>query len=84
ISVSDSRIFVAFGELLLGRGQTILICFWGEQVINESQSVANAVCEMDFVGTDVRFQKDFAKLLQRFYGFEKRQFTKSQLNFFMI
>ncbi|KAF2887354.1 hypothetical protein ILUMI_18819 [Ignelater luminosus] len=65
ISFSDSRIFVAFGELLLGLGQTILICFWGEQVINESQLVANAVFDMDFVGTDVRFQKGLILIMQR-------------------
>ncbi|KAF2889866.1 hypothetical protein ILUMI_16307 [Ignelater luminosus] len=65
IPFSDSRIFVAFGEVLLGLGQTILICFWGEQIINESELVVSSVFEMDFVGTDVRFQKGLILVVQR-------------------
>ncbi|KAF2886817.1 hypothetical protein ILUMI_19356, partial [Ignelater luminosus] len=44
-------------ELLGANLQTLVICYWGEQVLNESQLVGDSVFETNFFGADTRFQK---------------------------
>uniref|UniRef100_A0A1Y1LDH0 Odorant receptor n=1 Tax=Photinus pyralis TaxID=7054 RepID=A0A1Y1LDH0_PHOPY len=45
------------GEIVSFLVQIGTLSFWGEQVIFQSQLVAKAAYETDFVGTDLRFQK---------------------------
>lgn len=63
--MKDDRFFRATGEMLCECGQTFIICFWGEQVLQESQKVGYAVFESDFVGTDIRFQKGLILIMCR-------------------
>ncbi|XP_031345050.1 odorant receptor 85c-like isoform X2 [Photinus pyralis] len=37
--------------------QVLIICFWGQEVANESESVAHSILESNFAGTDLRFQR---------------------------
>ncbi|KAK5646401.1 hypothetical protein RI129_004865 [Pyrocoelia pectoralis] len=37
--------------------QVLIICFWGQEVTNESELVADSILDSNFAGTDLRFQK---------------------------
>ncbi|XP_071056027.1 odorant receptor 4-like [Onthophagus taurus] len=45
--------------------QIFLYCFWGNEVRIESELVSDAFWEMNFTGTDVRFQKKLIFILRR-------------------
>ncbi|XP_031353882.1 odorant receptor 49b-like isoform X1 [Photinus pyralis] len=51
------QIVRTLGEIVSFLVQIGTLSFWGEQVILQSQLVAEAAYETDFVGTDLRFQK---------------------------
>lgn len=42
-----------------------MYCYWGNQVRLESEKVAIACSQVDFVGTDVQFQKSLCLIIRR-------------------
>lgn len=45
--------------------QVALCSYWGEQVMQESELVGNAIYESNFMGTDLRFQKAVGLIIRR-------------------
>lgn len=45
--------------------QVLNFCYWGNEVTLNSLAVADACNEVDYVGTDLRFQKGLALIIQR-------------------
>ncbi|KAF2888213.1 hypothetical protein ILUMI_17960 [Ignelater luminosus] len=65
LTINDNRLFRTTAEMICICGQTLIICFWGEQILQESRLVGNAVFESDFFGTDIRFQKGLVLIMCR-------------------
>lgn len=40
------------------------LCFWGQRVSNDSVNIAKACYDIDFVGTDLSFQKSVKIMIQ--------------------
>ncbi|KAK4879818.1 hypothetical protein RN001_007964 [Aquatica leii] len=57
LSLGDTQLLRNIFEGLSISLQVLIICYWGQQVTNESELVANAVFDSNFEGTDLRFQK---------------------------
>ncbi|KAK4878647.1 hypothetical protein RN001_011153 [Aquatica leii] len=56
LSPQDVRVVGVFVEALVISMQSLIVCNAGEKVVYEGGRVADAVYEVDFVGTDLRFQ----------------------------
>ncbi|KAF2887608.1 hypothetical protein ILUMI_18565 [Ignelater luminosus] len=65
LDISDTKMIAIAVQTFTMCVQILLICYWGEQVIYESQQVGNVVLEANFVGTDLRFQKGLVLIMAR-------------------
>ncbi|KAK4874810.1 hypothetical protein RN001_014170 [Aquatica leii] len=65
LSLKDSRVVNILAEIITGSFHTMLICKAGQNMTNESEKIAECIYEIDFVGTDLRFQKSIVILLRR-------------------
>ncbi|KAF2897106.1 hypothetical protein ILUMI_09070 [Ignelater luminosus] len=63
LPLNDTRTFPAVVELLCANLQTLVICYWGEQVLNESQLVGDSVFETNFFGADTRGNREDPNIL---------------------
>ncbi|KAF5289790.1 hypothetical protein FQA39_LY03707 [Lamprigera yunnana] len=63
--LNDIRSVRIFAETLLATLHMIIICAAGENMTTESENVAKAIYKIDFVGTDIRFQKCLIKLIEQ-------------------
>lgn len=54
-----------FLEYLTCCFHSMMICYSGEQMAYESVKVADAAFEINFIGTDPRFQKSLSMIIQR-------------------
>lgn len=45
--------------------QLLLLSYWGHRVLEESQAVADVCYQIDFVGSDTRFQKGLQLMIER-------------------
>ncbi|KAF5286796.1 hypothetical protein FQR65_LT02214 [Abscondita terminalis] len=57
LSLGDTQLMRNIFEGLSISLQVLIICYWGQQVTNESELVANSVFDTNFEGTDLKFQK---------------------------
>ncbi|KAF2890682.1 hypothetical protein ILUMI_15491, partial [Ignelater luminosus] len=65
LPLHDTRTFTAVIELLCATVQTLLVCYWGEQVLNESKLVGDSAFGSNFFGADRRFQKALMLIICR-------------------
>ncbi|KRT78370.1 hypothetical protein AMK59_7488 [Oryctes borbonicus] len=54
-----------FSYVTLVAIQVFLYCYWGNEVRLESEEIANACWQVDFVGIDVQFQKSLVLMIRR-------------------
>lgn len=62
-----------------------MYCYWGNEVALESQAVAKACYDVDFVGTDIQFQKGLALIIKRSHkpvNMTAGKFTKLSLKMY--
>ncbi|KAF5284629.1 hypothetical protein FQA39_LY16987 [Lamprigera yunnana] len=57
IPTGDISSVSIFGETLTALFATFIICMSGEIMVHESEQISRVAYEIDFVGTDLRFQK---------------------------
>ncbi|KAF5308587.1 hypothetical protein FQR65_LT06135, partial [Abscondita terminalis] len=61
----DIRTIRVLVEVLVVCFPALLICNAGENMANESQKVAEVAYEIDFIGTDVGFQKCLIMIMRQ-------------------
>ncbi|KAF5273048.1 hypothetical protein FQR65_LT04790 [Abscondita terminalis] len=65
LSIQDVRTYRIFVEIMAVSIDLFLITMAGENVTYESGQICNAICKIDFVGADIRFQKSLIILMQQ-------------------
>ncbi|KAF5277140.1 hypothetical protein FQR65_LT03846 [Abscondita terminalis] len=63
--VFELHVAIGIIEALCGNFPSALICFYGENMRKDSEDVALAAYEIDFVGTDLDIQKSIVLLIRR-------------------
>ncbi|KAF2890308.1 hypothetical protein ILUMI_15865, partial [Ignelater luminosus] len=57
LEMNDMRMVKTVTDSVTALFPVLLLCFWSQEVVYESQQVARAAVEGNFVGADLRFQK---------------------------
>ncbi|KAK4878810.1 hypothetical protein RN001_011316 [Aquatica leii] len=63
--LQDVRSLRIFLEALLSSFTLLFICHASENVVDESERLANAVYHVDFVGTNLSFQRSLIIIMQQ-------------------
>ncbi|KAF2894047.1 hypothetical protein ILUMI_12127, partial [Ignelater luminosus] len=65
IPLTDNRVYDVILACLCTCFQTFIVCYWGEQVLTESQLVGNSAFNANFVKADQRLQKGLLLIICR-------------------
>ncbi|KAK5640970.1 hypothetical protein RI129_009517 [Pyrocoelia pectoralis] len=65
LPISDVRVVVIVIEAATAFFPILMVCYYGEELGFNSQEVGNAAYQLDFVGTDTRFQKSLIMIIRQ-------------------
>ncbi|XP_031352497.1 odorant receptor 67a-like [Photinus pyralis] len=65
LAATNVEVLFIVAESLIVYFPTLIICYYGEELAHYSEQVGTVAYQLDFVGTDLRFQKSLILMIQR-------------------